>query len=88
MGQNDGVDPGGEMVDVPFGGLLEITGKVTDFPPDVFGGGATPFKFKLMQRQISPVVGSWQPVTNTFYVGITEYINSLHLGGGRSESDG
>ncbi len=76
-GDLNGVDPGGEMVDVPFGGLLEITGKITDFPPDVFGGGATPYKFKLMQRQISPSLGSWQPVTDTFYIGITEYINSI-----------
>ncbi len=76
-GDLNGVDPGGELVDVPFGGLVEITGKVTDFPPDVFGGGATPFKFKVMQRQISPVVGSWQPVADTFYIGITEYISSI-----------
>lgn len=76
-GDLNGVLPGGEMVDVPFGGLLEITGKVTDFPPDVFGGGATPYKFKVLVRQTSPVIGSWQPIADSFYVGITEYINSI-----------
>ncbi len=76
-GDLNGAAPGGEMVDVPFGGLLEITGKITDFPPDVFGGGGTPFKFKVLTRQISPIIGTWHPVTDTFYVGITEYINSI-----------
>ena len=58
----------------PFGAIVTITGRIGD-PPDSFGGGATPFKYKI---EVSPVgVDDWHPLTNPITVKKSEFINGF-----------
>ncbi len=64
-------------VDSPFGGIVTISGYITD-PPHYLSGGnsGVKLKYKVSVRQVSPIVTPWQAVTNPFYVQITEQIGS------------
>ena len=62
--------------DSPFGGVVTISGHIA-FPPNTFGGGATPLKYKVFVRRSGE---QWQPIGNSFYVKVTEQIGSIFTG--------
>jgi hypothetical protein len=55
----------------PFGGVVTITGRIGD-PPNSFGGGATPYKYRI-EVFGPPPFNSWQPLTNPISVKISEW---------------
>jgi hypothetical protein len=75
-GDTNGAAPGGEIVDAPFGGLMELTGQISAFPPDVLNGGAQAFKYRVWLGQVGGTV-SWQPLYDKFYVSVTEYVSGV-----------
>lgn len=62
--------------DSPFGGVITISGHIA-FPPDTFGGGATPLKYKVFVRRSGE---EWQALGNSFYVKVTEQVGSTFAG--------
>lgn len=63
--------------DSPFGGEIVITGHVA-YPPDVLGGGATPLKYRVLVRPGTS--GPWQPLTNQFWIWLSELLNGVWSG--------
>jgi len=61
--------------DSPFGGEIRITGRIGD-PPDSFGGGATPYKYRI-EVFGPPPFDSWQPLTNPIIVKISEWFGGV-----------
>lgn len=59
------------VLDSPFGGEVRVTGRIGD-PPDSFGGGATPFKYRI-EVFGPPPFNSWQPLTNPITVKVSEW---------------
>lgn len=63
--------------DSPFGGTIVMTGHIA-YPPDVLGGGAAPFKYKVY---VSDNGGAtWQPLANSFTIWLTQLINGVWSG--------
>jgi hypothetical protein len=60
------------VVDSPFGGTITITGRIGD-PPNSFGGGAVPFKYRV-EVFGPPPFNSWQPLINPISVDISEWL--------------
>ena len=54
------------VVDSPFGGEVRITGRIGN-PPNSFGGGATPFKYRVEVFGPAPF-NTWTPLTNPIVV--------------------
>ncbi len=54
----------------PFGGTVTITGYILN-PPNSMAG-APPFRYRIWVRQLSPVAGAWQPLSNDFDIVVTE----------------
>ncbi len=63
------------VLDSPFGGVVTITGRIGD-PPNSFGGGALPFKYRI-EVFGPPPFNSWQPLTNPISVKISEWLNGI-----------
>jgi hypothetical protein len=63
------------VLDSPFGGVVTITGRIGD-PPNSFGGGALPFKYRIEVFGPAPF-NSWQPLTNPISVKISEWLNGI-----------
>jgi hypothetical protein len=61
------------VVDSPFGGEVRITGRIGN-PPNSFGGGATPFKYRVEVFGPAPF-NAWTPLTNPIVVGVSEWFN-------------
>lgn len=59
------------VLDSPFGGEVRITGRIGD-PPNSFGGGATPYKYRI-EVFGPPPFNSWQPLTNPITVKVSEW---------------
>lgn len=58
----------------PFGRGVSITGRIGD-PPNTFGGGAQPFKYRI---EVAPSgTNDWQPLTNKITVKKSEWINGI-----------
>jgi hypothetical protein len=64
--------------DSPFGGWITITGRIGD-PPDSFGGGGVPLKYKIYVRRAG-VGEPWQPLSNSFGVKVTDWIGGVPFG--------
>ncbi len=60
------------VLDSPFGGTVTITGRIGD-PPNSFGGGAAPYKYRVEVFGPAPY-NSWQPLTNPISVKISEWL--------------
>ena len=63
------------VLDSPFGGEVSITGRIGN-PPNSFGGGATPFKYRI-EVFGPPPFNSWQPLTNPIIVKISEWFDGI-----------
>jgi hypothetical protein len=63
------------VLDSPFGGEVRITGRIGD-PPNSFGGGAVPYKYRI-EVYGPPPFNSWQPLTNPIVVKISEWFNGI-----------
>jgi hypothetical protein len=63
------------VVDSPFGGEVRITGRIGD-PPDSFGGGAAPFKYRVEVFGPAPF-DAWTPLTNPITVGVSEWFSGV-----------
>jgi len=61
------------VLDSPFGGEVRITGRIGN-PPNSFGGGATPFKYRVEVFGPAPF-NTWTPLTNPIVVGVSEWFN-------------
>jgi hypothetical protein len=59
----------------PFGGVVTITGRIGD-PPNSFGGGALPYKYRI-EVFGPPPFNTWQPLTNPIAVKISEWFGGL-----------
>ena len=59
----------------PFGGAVTITGRIGD-PPNSFGGGATPYKYRVEVFGPAPF-DSWQPLTNPVSVKVSEWFGGI-----------
>jgi hypothetical protein len=57
----------------PFGQEVRITGRIGN-PPNSFGGGATPFKYRIEVFGPAPF-NSWTPLTNPITVAVSEWFN-------------
>lgn len=58
----------------PFGGGIAITGRIGS-PPDSYGGGATPFKYKI---EVAPDgTSDWQTLVNKITVKKSEFVNGV-----------
>lgn len=55
--------------DSPFGGTVVITGRVQN-PPDAFGGAAVGLKYRVWVSSNGGL--SWDPVTNSFDISVTD----------------
>ena len=60
------------VLESPFGGAVTITGRIGN-PPNSFGGGAAPFKYRV-EVFGPPPFDSWQPLTNPITVKISEWL--------------
>jgi hypothetical protein len=65
------------VVESPFGGEVTITGRIGD-PPNSFGGGATPYKYRIDVFG-PPPFDSWQPLTNPINVKVSEWFGGVPL---------
>ena len=63
------------VLDSPFGGEVRITGRIGN-PPNSFGGGATPFKYRVDVFG-PPPFNTWTPLTNPVAVGVSEWFNGI-----------
>ncbi len=63
------------VLESPFGGEVRITGRIGD-PPNSFGGGAAPYKYRI-EVFGPPPFNSWQPLTNPITVGISEWFGGI-----------
>ncbi|MEM4309524.1 MAG: helix-hairpin-helix domain-containing protein [Candidatus Nitrosocaldus sp.] len=64
-------------VDSPFGGIVTISGYITNPPHYLSGGNAgAKLKYKVSVRQLNPIVTQWQAVTDPFWIQVTEQIGS------------
>lgn len=63
------------VLDSPFGGTVTLTGRIGD-PPNSFGGGALPFKYRV-EVFGPPPFNSWQPLTNPVSVKISEWFAGI-----------
>lgn len=63
------------VLDSPFGGEVRITGRIGN-PPNSFGGGATPFKYRI-EVFGPPPFNIWTPLTNPIVVGVSEWFNGI-----------
>jgi hypothetical protein len=61
------------VLDSPFGGEVRITGRIGN-PPNSFGGGATPFKYRVEVFGPAPF-NTWTPLTNPIVVAVSEWFN-------------
>jgi len=55
------------LADQPFGAALNVTGEIPiayNFPPR--------FKYKVWVRSLDPSPGAWQPLTNDYWIWVTE----------------
>ncbi len=59
----------------PFGGVVTLTGRIGD-PPDSFGGGAAPYKYRV-EVFGPPPFDSWQPLTNPVAVKVSEWFGGI-----------
>jgi hypothetical protein len=57
----------------PFGGEVRITGRIGN-PPNSFGGGATPFKYRV-EVFGPPPFDTWTPLMNPIVVGVSEWFS-------------
>jgi hypothetical protein len=71
------VGAGFTALDSPFGGEVVITGHIAN-PPDVLGGGAAPFKYRVWISNDNGV--TWQKVTNTFTAWLTQLLGGVWTG--------
>jgi len=62
--------------DSPFGGLVVVTGHIAN-PPDVLGGGATPFKYRV---SVSNDGINWISLNDPFTIWLTELNNGVWSG--------
>ena len=60
------------VLDSPFGGEVRITGRIGD-PPNSFGGGATPYRYRIEVFGPAPF-NSWQPLINPITVKVSEWL--------------
>ena len=58
----------GSVLQAPFGGEVTITGRIFN-PPNSFGGGASPFKYRIEIRKDGEP--DWHPLTNTITVKVS-----------------
>ena len=63
------------VLDSPFGGVVTLTGRIGN-PPNSFGGGALPFKYRI-EVFGPPPFNSWQPLVNPITVKISEWIGGI-----------
>jgi hypothetical protein len=63
------------VLDSPFGGEVRITGRIGN-PPNSFGGGAVPFKYRIDVFG-PPPFDAWTPLTNPIVVGVSEWFNGI-----------
>lgn len=63
------------VLDSPFGGEVRITGRIGN-PPNSFGGGAAPFKYRV-EVFGPPPFNTWTPLTNAITVGVSEWFNGI-----------
>jgi len=63
------------VLDSPFGGVVTITGRIGN-PPNSFGGGALPYKYRIEVFGPSPF-NSWQPLINPITVKISEWFGGI-----------
>ncbi len=76
LATGDGVVAGFHANQSPFGGVVTITGRIGN-PPDAFGGGAVPFKYRI---EVSPDgVDDWHPLTNQITVKVSEAVNGIPI---------
>ena len=61
------------VLDSPFGGEVRITGRIGN-PPNSFGGGATPFKYRV-EVFGPPPFDTWTPLMNPIVVGVSEWFS-------------
>jgi hypothetical protein len=59
----------------PFGGEVRITGRIGN-PPNSFGGGAAPFKYRV-EVFGPPPFNTWTPLTNPLVVGVSEWFSGI-----------
>jgi hypothetical protein len=64
-------------IDSPFGGTIFMSGHIA-YPPDVVGGGAAPLKYRVSVSNDNGA--TWQPLTNTFTVWLTQLVNGTWSG--------
>jgi hypothetical protein len=64
-------------LDSPFGGQIFVTGHIAK-PPNTFGGGAMPLKYKLYVS--SDGGATWSPVTTSFPIWISELSGAVWSG--------
>jgi hypothetical protein len=83
INQADGLATGGlEIANVsvnqsPFGGEVTITGSL-GLPPDSFGGGALPFKYRIDVKR-NDGIDTYHPLLNDVEVSITERNNGAPI---------
>jgi hypothetical protein len=65
------------VVDSPFGGEVRISGRIGN-PPNSFGGGAAPFKYRI-EVFGPPPFNAWAPLTNAISVGVSEWFGGIPL---------
>jgi len=63
------------VLDSPFGGEVTITGRIGD-PPNSFGGGAAPFKYRV-EVFGPPPFDSWTPLANPIVVKVSEWLSGV-----------
>jgi hypothetical protein len=63
------------VLDSPFGGEVRITGRIGN-PPNSFGGGVTPFKYRI-EVFGPPPFNTWTPLPNPIVVGVSEWFNGI-----------
>ena len=73
-----GVGAAFQALQSPFGGAVQITGRIGD-PPDTFGGSGAKFRYRVEVKQVSPIVTDWQPLTNTITVKVSEALDGVPL---------
>ena len=63
------------VVDSPFGGVVTITGRI-GLPPNSFGGGAAPFKYRV-EVFGPPPFNAWAPLTNPVVVSYSDWVGGV-----------
>jgi hypothetical protein len=63
------------VLESPFGGVVTLAGRIGD-PPNSFGGGELPFKYRI-EVFGPPPFNSWQPLTNPIQVKVSEWLSGI-----------